>query len=210
MVEIRGRSRVLPFVAFASDMRAGLLEEAVENRLCAISRGGPFFSTRILRSGAWKRNRVEIHSAVSSRGPYLPDGRSSDVLFSPDNLAHELSQCRVPPPETLRNIVIMPEVAAGAGHLLTHLFLPSPGILGIYLHPLRLNKKREDAVPGRLIPFVNVPGLLESVLGSVSRISREHRSVRCHEFFIALDQVSDLEIGRMRQVEDAYDMRGPG
>lgn len=209
MVEIRGRSHDLPFVAFGPDTRAGLLEEAVENRLQAISRGGPFFSTRILRAGAWKKRPVEIHAAMSPDGRSVSDTRGNEVLLSADRLAHELSRCRTAPPAHLRKIIIMPESAAGAGHLLTHLFLPRTGILGIYLHPLRLNERREEAAPGRLIPFVKIPGLLESVLGAIAMISPDDRSSRCHEFFIPLDQVTDWEMGRMRIVEDAYGVDGP-
>tara|TARA_B100001939_G_scaffold310222_1_gene292007 strand:+ start:50406 stop:51071 length:666 start_codon:yes stop_codon:yes gene_type:complete len=87
--------------------------------------------SQILRAGPFRRSPIWIHSPVRTQDPGI-------YLFRPAGLCNYLTVRRLVPEFQLKTIWLLPEFVGGAGHSLTHLWIPERHMLVFYLCPLRI------------------------------------------------------------------------
>lgn len=87
--------------------------------------------TQILRAGPFRRSPIWIHTPARTQDPGI-------YQFRPAGLCNYLTMRRLVPDFPLKTIWLLPEYVGGAGHCLTHLWIPASHMLVFYLCPLRI------------------------------------------------------------------------
>ena len=87
--------------------------------------------SQILRAGPFRTSPIWIHSPLRTQDPGI-------YLFRPAGLCNYLTLRRLVPDFELKTIWLLPEYVGGAGHSLTHLYIPARQMLVFYLCPLRI------------------------------------------------------------------------
>ncbi|MBI3396232.1 MAG: hypothetical protein HY042_10390 [Spirochaetia bacterium] len=179
----------------------GVLLDEVREKLTAICRNGSVFSSRILKAGAYRSHPVTVLAP-----PPGPVG--SSVLPTADQLAHSLTRNEHPAlVGRLRKVIIVPECHLARNFLLTHVFFPAEGMLGVYLYPRRFDESATIQAGGRLDTSVLSPGLLGSSLEQISTALTFHDSQAPLQFLVSAGALRADEAVQMQDTDDYYSLR---
>ena len=175
--------------------------------------------SQILRAGPFRKSPIWIHSPVRTQDPGIS-------LFRPAGLCNYLTVRRLVPEFDLKSIWLLPEFVGGAGHSLTHLWIPERKMLVFYLCPLRIygaHTAEELEKPAGSFSAGNIPiqkmgspllsgpapagrmkrarPLLDSVMES---IAEEPMHSNLGKFLIPEGILADREISDMERISDSW------
>ncbi|MBI41123.1 MAG: hypothetical protein CMF59_16115 [Leptospiraceae bacterium] len=176
--------------------------------------------SQILRAGPFRRSPIWIHSPIRTQDPGI-------YLFRPAGLCNYLTVRRLVPDFQLKTIWLLPEFVGGAGHSLTHLWIPERQMLVFYLCPLRIygstSGEQELEKPAGSYSVGNIPmqrletirngqipagrmkqprPLLDSVLGSIGEKPEVEHGLG--KFLIPDSVLSPRELADMERISDSW------
>ncbi|MEQ8351432.1 MAG: hypothetical protein RH862_08110 [Leptospiraceae bacterium] len=176
--------------------------------------------SQILRAGPFRKSPIWIHSPVRTQDPGI-------YQFRPAGLCNYLTVRRLVPDFNLKAIWLLPEFVGGAGHSLTHLWIPERQMLVFYLCPLRIygssTKEQELEKPAGSYSAGNIPmqrletlrsgqlpagrmkqprPLLDSVLESIAENPGAEAGLS--KFLISDSALTDRELADMERISYSW------
>ena len=173
--------------------------------------------SQILRAGPFRQRPIWIHAPLRRQDPGI-------YLFRPAGLCNYLTMRRMVPEFRLRTIWLLPEFVHGAGHSITHLWIPEKEMLVFYLCPLRIygsNQASELEKPAGSYSAGNIPlsrlesqrldsspgGRMRSArpfLESVFQTTKERQSADIGKFLLPDAALTEREIQDMERISDQW------
>lgn len=148
---------------------------------------------RYLKAGAFRKNPLLIHSPVIVE-------KYPGFLSSADRIAFTLTSAaaRGESVPSIKEIVLLPEIAAGSRHLLSHLYDPRTHTLICYVYPLRLDRSETVENGGRLDGGHR--GIISEVLSTIEHTKDPENRLR--KFLIPLESIEPDEMRMMEEIHE--------
>lgn len=133
-----------------------------------------------------------------------------EYFLTPDRIAHQLSWHRDAIPDdffkAVEKIILVPGFIAGAGSVLTHLYLPCEKILAFYLYPSRFHIDESIEIENRITGhYEKKQGLFFNVIRAVSQLMHYNTEKETmHKFLFPLHQLENEEITDLSETSDFF------